>query len=119
MKLRGRPKKYRIIQNDPKISQFSPRGRPGRPEEVELSLDQFEALKWADLGQKSQAEGAKAMSISQQTFSRILRQARKSVAEALVNGKIIRIAGGKYLVSTNLKHPPAGPTTAPKPPAKA
>jgi len=49
MKRRGRPKKYRIVRIDPKISQFSPRGRPGRPDEVDLAMDQFEAVRLADL----------------------------------------------------------------------
>jgi len=39
MKPRGRPKKYRIVHRDPKISQFSPRGRPGRPDEIDLGME--------------------------------------------------------------------------------
>lgn len=99
MKPRGRPKKYRIVKTYPKISQFSPRGRPGRPDEVELKVDEFEAVRLADFGNTSQKEAAKSMHISQQTFSRILKKARKKVADSLINGKIIRIQGGVYLVS--------------------
>jgi uncharacterized protein len=117
MKARGRPKKYRIVQKTPKISQFSPRGRPGRPDETELSLDEFEALRLADWAEKAQDEAAKSMRISQQTFSRILKSARKSVSEALVSGKIIRIQGGQYVISSAIAQSQEHtPKTLEKPP---
>ncbi len=96
MKPRGRPKKIKIVSEDPKISQFSPRGKPGRPDEVDLSLEEFEALRLADFDQKDQKQAGKSMAISQQTFSRILKKARKKLAEGLVFGKMIRIQGGSY-----------------------
>ena len=94
MAIKGRPKKVRYIQNMPKTLQFSPRGRPGRPEEVELSIDQFEALKLADFQGFSQSEGAVAMQLSRPSFGRLLREARRLTADALVNGKILKIRQG-------------------------
>ncbi|MDD5291621.1 MAG: DUF134 domain-containing protein [Candidatus Omnitrophica bacterium] len=95
MKPRGRPKKIRIVQEAPKISQFSPRGKPGRPDEAELNLDQFEAVRLVDnLGLK-QAQAATRMGLSRQTLGRILKLARKCISDALINGKIIRIHGGE------------------------
>jgi len=41
------------------------------------------------------------MRISQQTFSRIIKKARKKIADSLINGKIIRIQGGFYVVSSH------------------
>ena len=99
MKKRGRPKKARIIENIPEISQFSPRGRPGRPNEVDLTLDELEALRYADFEGKSQKHAAQLMGISQQTFSRVLNKARKTVAEGLTGGKRIKVAGGAYKFS--------------------
>jgi predicted DNA-binding protein (UPF0251 family) len=97
MKLRGRPKKYRIVRLDPRISQFSPRGKPGRPDEVELKIEEFEAIRLVDFTGLSQKETAKSMHVSQPTLNRILKRARKTVADALVGGKIIKIQGGYYL----------------------
>ena len=94
MKNRGRPKKKRVVRNAPKIRQFSPRGRPGRPDEAVLGMDEFEALRLADHLEISQKKAAISMKISQQTFSRILKRARKTVAAALAGGMIIRIQGG-------------------------
>ncbi len=100
MSIRGRPRKYRIVKLDPKISQFSPRGKPGRPEEISLSMDQFEAIRLYDHMGLTQKEAAKSMHISQQTFSRILRVGHKAIADALVRGAIIKIQGGQYVISS-------------------
>ena len=91
MSLKGRKKKVRYIQKMPKSSQFSPRGKAGRPDEVELKIDQFEAIKLADHQGYDQSEGAKSMGISRPSFGRLLREGRKIVADAIVNAKIIRI----------------------------
>lgn len=91
MKPRGRPKKQRVLASEPKINQFSPRGKPGRPDETSLNTDEFEAIRLADFLGMSQKEAAKSMKISQQTFSRILKKAHKAMAEAIVKGNTIRI----------------------------
>jgi predicted DNA-binding protein (UPF0251 family) len=106
MQTRGRPKKYRIVRQDPKINQFSPRGRPGRPDEVDLAMDGFEAIRLADYMGLSQKEAAASMHISQQTFSRVLKKAHKSMAEAIVRGRIIKIQGGSYVISSREDSPP-------------
>lgn len=93
MKTAGRPKKIRNIQQSPKVIQFSPRGRPGRPGEISLDADEFEAIRLIDLSKLLQVFAAKAMGVSRQTFGRILRSARSKVADSLINGKIIRISG--------------------------
>jgi len=98
MKPRGRPKKVRLVQGDPKIAQFSPRGRPGRPDEVELTVDQFEAIRLADFKGLAQDQACRFMGISRQTFGRILKEARKRLADGLVNGKIIRFSGGNIQI---------------------
>ena len=105
MKPRGRPKKYRIVQKDPRINQFSPRGKPGRPDEAVLTMDEFEAIRLADFEGHSQEKAAKSMRISQETFSRVLNKARRQVADAIVNGKIIKIQGG-YYVTISRQNPP-------------
>ena len=100
MKPRGRPKKYRIVKDHPKIRQFSPRGKPGRPDEVELTTEEFEAIRLADCQEKDQEKAARSMRVSQETFSRILKKAHSKVSDALVNGKIIRIQGGNFLIES-------------------
>ncbi len=89
--MRGRPKKPRIVKNQPHIRQFSPRGQIGRPGYQELTTGEYEALRLSDFIGLNQRESAASMEVSQQTFSRVLKGARKGVSEALVLGKIIKI----------------------------
>src|SRR3989338_6064510 len=98
MKPKGRPKKLRLVQGDPKIAQFSPRGRPGRPDEVELTIDEYEAIRLADFRGLDQESASKYMAVSRQTFGRILKSARKKLADGLINGKIIKFFGGKVKI---------------------
>ncbi len=95
---KGRRKKVRYVQHMPKVDQFSPRGRPGRPDEVELRVDRYEAIKLADFQGYSQSEGATLMGLSRPTFGRILREGRKILADALVNGKTIYIRNGSIQI---------------------
>jgi predicted DNA-binding protein (UPF0251 family) len=59
-----------------------------------LSLDEFEAVRLADLEGLEQAVAAKRIKISRPTFSRIISSAHKKIADGLVNIKAIRIEGG-------------------------
>lgn len=105
MLVRGRPKKLKFVQGNPKISQFSPRGKPGRPDEVDLTYEEFEALRLADYLRLGQKEAARSMKISQQTFSRILNKARRLIATALNNGAAIKIQGGNYIINSSKNIP--------------
>ncbi len=64
-------------------------------EEVVLSLDEFEAIRLADFEGMYQEEGAGRMSISRQTFGRIIETAHKKIADVLINGKALKIEGGE------------------------
>lgn len=95
---RGRPRKPRLVHKEPKIKQFSPRGRLGRPGYSNIKYEEFEAIRLADYTGLGQAEAAKFMGISQQTFSRVLKNGRECLAEALIRGNIIRVNGGDFKI---------------------
>jgi predicted DNA-binding protein (UPF0251 family) len=63
-------------------------------DEIELSIDEFEALRLADLEGLYQEEAAARMEVSRATFARIVAASRKKVATALVQGNALRIGGG-------------------------
>jgi uncharacterized protein len=95
-KMRGttmvRPFKYRKIMSSVIVDYYKPRGIPLCDlEETTLELDEFEALRLADYEELYQADAAKKMNISRQTFGNILKQAHKKIADALINGKAIQI----------------------------
>lgn len=64
--------------------------------EVILTVDEFEAIRLADLENLYQEQAAEKMNVSRQTFGRIIESARKKVAEALVQGKALKIEGGEF-----------------------
>ena len=90
-----RPRRCRKIRFMPNFTQFSPTGVKS-PESLVLTLDEFESVRLKDLEGLGQDEAAKKMGISQSTFNRILKSARRKITESLVSGKLIRIEGGEY-----------------------
>ncbi len=60
-------------------------------EEIVLEADELEAIRLANLEEMYQEEAADTMGVSRQTFGRIIASANKKLADALVNGKAIRI----------------------------
>ncbi len=60
-------------------------------EQVYLDLDEFEALRLADLEGLYHKEAAARMNVSRPTFSRIISRARQKVADAIINGKALVI----------------------------
>ena len=64
--------------------------------EVILTFDEVEAIRLKDYEQLNQDAAAKKMNISQPTFHRLVLSARKKIAEALINGKAIKIEGGNF-----------------------
>jgi len=90
-----RPKKTRWVKCAPGERCFKPRCKPlSKLSDVYLSLDEFEAIRLADLEELKQINAARLMHVSRPTFSRIIALARKKVADGLVNIKVIRIEGG-------------------------
>lgn len=61
-------------------------------EEILLDPDELEALRLADLLSFSHEKAAGEMNISRATFGRIVENARKKVADAVLNGKAIKIS---------------------------
>lgn len=99
----ARPLKCRKVSCDVAASYFKPQGIPMTAlEEVELTLDEVEALRLADLEELYQADAAARMGISRQTFGNIITRAHKKVAEAILGGKALRIAQANAAVQCGL-----------------
>jgi len=91
-----RPKRCRRIASLPDFALFKPAGVPGRTlQEVELTVDEYEALRLADYEGLYQEQAAERMGVSRQTFGRIVESARKKVAKVLIEGMALRIQGGE------------------------
>jgi predicted DNA-binding protein (UPF0251 family) len=68
-------------------------------DEVILTKDEWEAVRLADLEGLYQESAAEMMKISRPTFGRIIESAHRKIADALVNGKALKIEGGNVDVS--------------------
>jgi uncharacterized protein len=87
-----RPKKCRRVCCRVNACYFKPRGIPlFELEEVVLRADEVEAVRLADMKGLYQETAAKRMRISRQTFGRIVESARRKIADALMNGKALRM----------------------------
>jgi predicted DNA-binding protein (UPF0251 family) len=93
---RGRGRRCRRVWKEPEFTGFYPSGAKSA-ETIVLSVDEFEAIRLKDLEGIEQKEAGERMNVSQPTFHRIIESARKKLADAIVNGKRIRIEGGEYM----------------------
>lgn len=81
-------------------------------EQVTLTLDEVEALRLADLEALYQEVAAKKMKVSRATFARIIEQARRKVADALIHGKALCLEGGAVVLK-GMAQMPKGDGTGP------
>ena len=87
-----RPRNRRRVRGNPNSTYFKPAGIPKfELEESILEMEEFEAIRLKDFLGLEQSECAKQMNISQPTFHRLIIEARKKIADAIVNGKAIEI----------------------------
>ncbi len=99
-----RPKKTRWVKCAPDERCFKPLGKPlNKLKDVCLTLDEFEAVRLADLEGLKQIDASRSLKISRPTFSRIVSSARNKIADGLVNIKAIRIEGGCCEIIKNNK----------------
>jgi predicted DNA-binding protein (UPF0251 family) len=102
----ARPKKHRWVCCEPSVTFFKPRGIPlTELQEVCLTVEELEAVRLKDLEGLDQEPTAAKMGISQPTLHRTVVSAHRKIADALVNGKALRIEGGTYLVREDSANP--------------
>lgn len=92
-----RPPKKRYVCCMPKHEIFSPQN-PVAAEPVVLTVDEYETIRLIDLQGDTQEECAAQMLVSRTTVQSVYNNARRKIADALVNGKTLTIAGGDYIV---------------------
>lgn len=94
-----RPKRCRKICKYPNIWSFSP-DESGNSETIVFMLDEFETIRLIDYEKMTQAECASAMGVSRGTVAGIYENARFKIADAIINGKRLRITGGSYHIDS-------------------
>lgn len=80
------------IKFKPNVLYFKPQGVPIRNLKiVDLFLEEVEAYRLRNIKELDQQVAAKKMNTSTSTYQRILYSANKKIADALINGKAIKI----------------------------
>jgi predicted DNA-binding protein (UPF0251 family) len=94
-----RPKCCRKISSIPGVTYFKPRGIPVcELEETVLAIDELEALRLTDFDGMYQEQAAEIMGVSRQTLGRIIVSAHRTIADALISGKALKIEGGNIII---------------------
>ncbi len=91
----SRPQHSRRVYGPPRFLSFKPAGIPRRKlNPVSLRVDEFEAMRLTDYEGLDHRDAAAEMGISPATFSRVLKSARFSLMQAIIDGQGFDIEGG-------------------------
>lgn len=102
----ARPRKRRRVCCFPEANRFGPLNQlEDQQERVVMAVEEYETIRLIDLEGLTQEECAEEMQIARSTVQRIYSDARKKIAESLVNGKILRIEGGNYKICNKGRRP--------------
>lgn len=95
-----RPRINRRVCQQPVAVFYKPHGIAlDRLKGLILTVEGLEALRLADAEGLEHQHAAEIMGISRPTFSRLLSEARRTLATAVTNGWAIRIEGGSYEIA--------------------
>lgn len=89
--------KWRKVCCLPKSNKFGPLDSAIDMENhIKMTVDEYEAIRLIDLEGFTQEECSRQMNVARTTVQGIYIEARKKLAESLVNGKVLLIGGGEY-----------------------
>lgn len=91
----ARPPRQRIVTGQPIATVYKPAGIPARQLRwINLTLDEFEAIRLIDGEGLDQETVAAQMGVSRPTVTRILASGRAKIAQVLTHGQALAIQGG-------------------------
>ena len=93
-----RPRKCRRVCCLPWSAAFGPIGEQKAETSVVMTVDEYETIRLIDLMGYSQEECALQMNVARTTVQGIYYDARKKLADVLVNAKGLVIQGGDYTI---------------------
>lgn len=93
----ARPRKLRKVCNLPETTEFGPIN-PSREdiETISMTVEEYEVIRLIDYEGLTQEETSEIMHVARATVQRIYMDARRKLADFLVNGNMLNIEGGSY-----------------------
>jgi len=100
-----RPVKWRKICFMPEKNRFGPLEKnTDETNHIRMTVDEYETIRLIDLEGFTQEECAKQMNVARTTVQGIYIEARKKLAELLVNGRVLLIEGGEYRLCNGMEN---------------
>lgn len=94
-----RPRKWRTVCRLPAFQAYGPINTTGDESQfIMMQVEEFETIRLMDLEGLDQELCAERMNVARSTVQRIYNEARKKIADSLVNGKILKISGGSFVL---------------------
>ena len=104
-----RPRKFRRVCCLPEVDIYGPINAKIKEEDfIIMTVDEYEVIRLIDLEGFNQEECASQMNVARTTVQGIYIEARRKLAESLVNGKVLRIEGGNYELCSSFEKPCGG-----------
>jgi len=101
----SRPRKLRTVCSIPDSNSFGPRNGMMDPmNTVTMTVDEYETIRLIDWEGMLQEECAVQMNVARTTAQSIYSEARKKIADALVNRKWLVISGGDIVLCDGMGH---------------
>ena len=93
-----RPIKCRKVCHFPNVLEFLPADDTDKKTPIVLTVDEYETIRLLNKKGYSQEQCAVSMQIARTTVQRIYEIARKKIADALIDGHLLRIEGGDFRI---------------------
>ncbi len=99
----SRPIKWRKVCGLPESNKFGPLDLSIEERDyVNMTVDEYETIRLIDLEGFTQEECAKQMNVGRTTVQGIYVEARRKLAQSLIDGKVLVIEGGEYRLCDDL-----------------
>ncbi len=92
----SRPVKCRKVCHFPQTLEFIPVQGGDNKSSVILTVDEYECIRLIDKEKLSQTECGEFMQVARTTVQRVYESARKKIADAVVEGRSLKIEGGDF-----------------------
>jgi predicted DNA-binding protein (UPF0251 family) len=101
-----RPRKWRKVCSLPQTDLFGPLDiQASESDPIIMTVDEYETIRLIDMEGMVQEECAEKMNVARTTVQRIYNDARRKLAELLVDGRILKIEGGDYELCDRYERP--------------
>ena len=103
----SRPRIPKRVCDFPQVDTITPSGKSGTGSEiVNMSVEEYEVMRLIDNEDLNQEQCAEVMGVARSTVQRLYNDARKKIADSIINVKVLKISGGDYTMCVKKSNQP-------------